>query len=520
MILSTIDAINKMNFPVSNETFENTEVTWSSFISGEISVIDGQDVILAFKEFIYLLQEGSLHPIFGESGLNDNIRRYYNDMLKYFVDDTQTDDNSHHLTQLPIFKSVYSNILPVGETYTQADIFIIANVFTVYYLSRQLAQSIGFISDNRNNRYRNEYSNTPINIQSSATANKVFLYPEDPLNQNERIYNRYYGLENVDNRNIHDSGKHIIYDFFDKLILKSDAKTKNVICFDLEENGKYKKEDIVNFCKLFNPNMRISHYFQNNGANLLSSIKNLVRKNIKNIHTKDSIIENIALKYIERIQEIKKDIYRRYVLLFYRALANNKKITCPQSKIQCVYGGDVYKSILGLNFFGNFFYDFNINYGNKTISNECFYTFNNVKRGQSLYIYILGYDITDWDISNIQVSFKINEIMYHIEFEGNVITSYGIRPILKPQSTNSNSYYTKPQTYTDSLQRGAAGQVISMESVYPKDNNIKFYTCRSNSLIAWYERNKVRMSFAQSVTEIKVKFCTSKSTLWGLFFVM
>ena len=67
MILSTIDAINKMNFPVSNETFENTEVTWSSFISGEISVIDGQDVILAFKEFIYLLQEGSLHPIFGES---------------------------------------------------------------------------------------------------------------------------------------------------------------------------------------------------------------------------------------------------------------------------------------------------------------------------------------------------------------------------------------------------------------------------------------------------------------------
>lgn len=520
MILSTIDAINKMNFPVSNETFENTEVTWSSFISGEIPVIDGQDVILAFKEFIYLLQEGSLHPIFGEFGLSDNIQRYYNKLLCNFVDYSQTDDNSHYHTQLPIIKTTYSEIELIGEKFQNSDLFIIANVFSVYYLSRQLAQSIGFISDNRNNLNRNLYSNTPIYCRSSATANKVFLYPENQYNQNERIYNRYYGLENVDNINIHDSGKHIIYEFFDKLILKSDAKTKNVICFDLEENGKYKKEDVVNFCKLFNPNMRISHYFQNNGANLLSSIKNLVRKNIKNIHAKDSIIENIALKYIERIQEIKKDIFRRYVLLFYRALTNDKKITCPKSTIQCVYGGDVNKSILGLNFFGNFFYDFNINYGTKTISNECSYTFNNIKRGQSLYIYILGYDITDWDISNIQISFKINEIMYHIEFEGNVITSYGIRPILKPQSTIPNSYYTKPQTYTDSLQRGAAGQVISMESVYPQDNFIRFYSCKSNSLIAWYERDNVRMSFAQSITELKLKFCTSKSTLWGLFFVM
>ena len=57
------------------------------------------------------------------------------------------------------------------------------------------------------------------------------------------------------------------------------TKVNHISFFDLDENGKYKKEDVISFCKLFNPNMRISHYFQNNGSNLLTSIKILVRKN-------------------------------------------------------------------------------------------------------------------------------------------------------------------------------------------------------------------------------------------------
>ncbi len=515
-ILASPDAIKRISFPIVEnvDMFEN----WSTFISMTNSAIDGIDVVLAFKEFLFILKNGSKRPILGDSGLNDNVSRFYSQILTYFVDETKKDEKSDYLTTLYELNENYSDVMSMYESLPKADLFIIANIFAMYYLSRQLAQSYGFISDNRNNLNRFYYSNTPNYCQTPSDAYKVFLSPNDEYMQGARIYNRFYGIETVDNRNLFESRTHIIYEFFEKLIVNPDATTNNVICFDLDENGKYKKEDVISFCKLFNPNMRISHYFQNNGSNLLTSIKILVRKNIKN--AKETIVEKIALKYMERIQEIKNEVISRYVLLFYRAFTNNGTITCPRYTTQCVYGADVNKSFLGLNFFGSFFYNFNINYETKVISNKCSYVFNNVSKGQSLYLYVLGYDITDWETSKIQVSFNLNETMYHIEFEGNVVTTYGIRPILKAQSTIANSYYTSPLIYSGSIEKDTSEIVISLEDVLPKDNRIVFYDCKSHNQIAVFERDKVKMSFVQPIREIKLTFSTQKATLWGLFFVL
>lgn len=438
-----------INYPV----IDNLE--WTSFASGTMGVFDNpNEVKEALQEFIYILANSKMEK--------EGITVTMHDSYSFFEQLTNNYENSDK-TKLPELTELIE-IFTIDEV----EIFEASVFFSIYYLSRQLLQSCGFCSKGPQNTEKQQYT---VDFRKCSDGLK-YVFDElipDIYNLKANIGKRLRNEITVDNINLPQSSHHVLYRFLATLT-ESNVNTKKLYIPEARQDSQ--KLFLTEFALLFNPFVNNHSRFESKTLSVRLTEK-LKRQNAY----KDSpdLIEQGVNHLLKELESIKQDILNLYISMFRRIFfkQSNKKISFYLFTIGSYAS---IHSFMGINRFGSFWCDC-MNIKDTPIIPM------NLPSDQFLYIKILGYDNSTK--SNYYLTIQDTCC---IEFEGNIHTNGGLRPILR-----TSSYYTNMKSYYDDLSEnfiGENGIGRFYESIRSDEQIIDFYKNNTKSKFATFDRSK------------------------------
>ena len=428
---------------------------WNSFVVGGISKLDNpKEVVDALREFIYILE----HTKMGTNGLNGIMKFIYSDFFDYIGKYTNESEHQRYNTCFPILSKPDDFI----ENFIRFDAAI---YFTIYYLSRQLLQSCGFYCTDGMESEQYKYTVTPRFSLSEYEKEKYIFDELTPKINNLRYHSirRLGGIE-VDKINVLRSPNHV-FNYFVRELTSPDSSTTKIYLYS-GMNDTQKSVYQCEFALWFNPFLSRRQRFDN--KNILERLKQTLEQ--QQAYKNNSCIDDVvSLKFTE-IANVKSKVFNWYLNLFCSIFRNiDENVGEIKYRIFMLGQFEPQHSFMGINRFGNFWCD-------------SFHESNEEKKfllnkNQSFYIRIMGYDNSN--ISNYTITIEDLGAL-EMEFEGNIHTYGGIRPILR-----TSSYYTNKKEYADDL---SASNLRFYEALRTNENEIKFYTANNHTHFATFNR--------------------------------
>jgi len=426
---------------VASDPYDSTpNCSWNDFNSDT-------ERALALQEFIYILK----NPIY-TSLLDQNSIDLYNKIFHFLVesdpnspyDFTTTDTTSRPGMALPRLRLS----LPDDLSHLSPGLLSEASyIFTLFFLSKQLAAATGYASES-GGVYDNNYTINPAN----ASFAHIFNYDSSvATHRGDLIYDRIHNGTMYDKRTVSIANDPMhIYTRFKDLFTKTDTNGNNPRFVPSTE------DEWVEFAKIFDPKLKIGEEFSNDSTKL--RMLNLMKKGNVSGNTDPKVFDTgnnntitgddlkpIIEVFLKKLDTEKKKIIEWQTGCFYSAITGEKQQ--PKNIMLATGNGSVTKGLIKIENLSIilFSYAFDTSYTAEVVSKNTNSELSKTPNG-ILHFNVFAYN--NLEKSTVIVKRTSGNPEWTIEFEGNINVNHCLRPVRKSRDSQSG-YYTIPDAYSN-----------------------------------------------------------------------